>query len=230
MHVKLSPRLAVIANLIPQGSVVADIGTDHAYLPVFLMTQKISPRVIAADLHEKPLAAAIELIETLNYNNKIITRQGDGLRVIEPGEADVIVIAGMGGGTIAHILEESPEVLTSVNRIILQPMTGASRVRIWLMENDFSIVEEELIEDDGIIYEIIAAEHGKAKYSQTELLIGPQLLKNKPSLLLTYLKQLCKHIEKILTEMELSNSEETEQKKKEFQVRLEKLKQVMTCL
>ena len=230
MHVKLTPRLAAIAKYVPEGSSVADIGTDHAYLPVYLLTQKISQKVIATDIHENPLSSAIELMEMLNLTRKIDIRLGDGLRVLKPAEADVIVLAGMGGGTMAHILDASPEVVASIKRLIVQPMVRPSRVRTWIEENKFEIVDEDLVEDDGIIYEIIIAEPGSAKYTFEEIFIGPQILAKKPVLLKKYLLQQQITLQENLVEMDKSDSLRTSLRKKEYQMRLEILDKVIACL
>lgn len=230
MQVKLTPRLEAIAKYVPDDYSVADIGTDHAYLPVYLLMQKISLKVIATDIHEKPLSAAIALIEMLNLTRKIDIRLGDGLHVLEPAEADVIVLAGMGGGTIAHILEESPEVIVTVKRLIIQPMVHPQRVRNWLAENKFEIVDEDLVEDDGKIYEIIVAEPGNAKYTFEESYIGPQILHKKPLLLKKYLLQQQATLQNNLVEMDKSDSTRTSLRKKEYQMRFELLDKVIACL
>lgn len=230
MQVKLTPRLAAIAKYVPEGSSVADIGTDHAYLPVYLLTQKISQKVIATDIHEKPLNSAIELMEMLNLTRKIDIRLGDGLHVLQPAEADVIVLAGMGGGTMAHILDASPEVVASIKRLIVQPMVRPSCVRTWIAENNFKIVEEDLVEDEGIIYEIIVAEPGSAEYTFEELFIGPRILSQKPMLLKKFLLQQKKTLQENILEMDKSDSLRTSLRKKEYQMRLEILDKVIVCL
>src|SRR5690554_5245123 len=142
---KLTPRLQAIAELIPPGSVVADIGTDHAYLPVYLLQEQICRRAIAADVKEAPLAQAQETVAAFNCHQKIDLRLGDGLDVLkEEDQVDTIVIAGLGGRTIVRILEKGQEKLKNIKRLILQPMNEAGCLRLYLAKNGFAIVTETL--------------------------------------------------------------------------------------
>ena len=138
-------------------SCVADIGADHGYLAIELATKKFC-KVIATDKNSKPVEAARKNICAAGMEKIIEVRQGDGLKVLQAGEVDTICIAGMGGALIAKILEESPEILESVRKLILQPMNAAEELRKFLPENNWYITGEELAEEGGIIYEIICAE------------------------------------------------------------------------
>ena len=120
----IGARLEAIAALVPQNCVVADIGTDHAYLPVWLMQKGLIKAAIAADIAEGPCRAAQTNIGLYGLKDKIEVRRGSGLTVLKPGEADGAVIAGMGGSTIVQILEESPEVAKTLKFLIVQPMAG----------------------------------------------------------------------------------------------------------
>ena len=121
----IGARLEAIAALVPQNCVVADIGTDHAYLPVWLMQKGLIKAAIAADIAEGPCRAAQTNIGMYGLKDKIEVRRGSGLTVLKPGEADGAVIAGMGGSTIVQILEESPDVAKTLKFLIVQPMAGA---------------------------------------------------------------------------------------------------------
>lgn len=156
MH--LSQRLLVIANFIPRGSTIADIGTDHAYLPIYLVTEGVCPKGIGVDVHQGPFEAAMRAVQEAGLADKIAVRLGDGLAVVQPGEADVVVIAGMGGGTIRGILEAGPQVVAGLKRLILQPMVDSAHLREWLICNGWPIADEELVEEEGRLYEIIVAE------------------------------------------------------------------------
>jgi tRNA (adenine22-N1)-methyltransferase len=168
LQVKLSKRLASVAVMVPKGSVVADIGTDHGYLPAYLVMSRISPYVIATDVNKGPLAAAANLISLLAVGKKIDLRLGDGLTVLMPGEVETIVIAGMGASTMIKILDQTPEVLSQAKRLILQPMRNVPRLRTWLAEHQWEIKDEELIWEDEIFYEIVAADHGQSTLTQEE--------------------------------------------------------------
>ncbi len=156
MH--LSQRLLVIANFVPRGSTIADIGTDHAYLPIYLVTEGVCPKGIGVDVHQGPFEAAMRAVQEAGLADKIAVRLGDGLAVVQPGEADVVVIAGMGGGTIRGILEAGPQVVAGLKRLILQPMVDSAHLREWLICNGWPIADEELVEEEGRLYEIIVAE------------------------------------------------------------------------
>lgn len=156
---KLSPRLLRIAALVPRNAVVADIGTDHALLPAYLIAAGRSPRVIATDARPGPLEAARATARDLagEGEGRIDFRLGFGLSVLAPHEADAVVLAGLGGHTIIRILERSPEVCATVRRFILQPATAAGPLRRWLLAHGFRLLAEDLAREGGRFHEIIAA-------------------------------------------------------------------------
>jgi len=145
---KLVGRLAALAELVPRGSRVADIGTDHAYLPIELVQEHIVASAIAGDVHLGPWKAAKEHVDALGLTQRISVRLGDGITVLSPGEVDVVIIAGMGGQTIIEILIGKPEVTKSLKRLILQPMVAANTVRSWLNENQWGVVDERLVQEE----------------------------------------------------------------------------------
>ena len=125
MHI--DKRLETIANLVPQGCVLADIGTDHAYLPVWLLEKQRIARAIAGDIAAGPCQAARTTVAQFGQHEHVEVRQGSGLKVLSSGEADCIAIAGMGASTIISILEDDMEVAQSAELLVLQPMAGAAR-------------------------------------------------------------------------------------------------------
>ncbi|MEW6064043.1 SAM-dependent methyltransferase [Desulforamulus profundi] len=180
----ISNRLKVLADYVPCGSIVADIGTDHGYLPVYLILKGISPRAIAADIRRGPLEAARSNVMQYQAAGKIDLRLGNGLQVLAPGEADTIVIAGMGGGTIRDILQTSPEVAAKARRLILQPMADEKDLRLFLLEHGWTIVDETLLLEDGRLYLALVAERGQEDIKDPLILeIGPRLLEKKHPLL-----------------------------------------------
>lgn len=181
---KLTPRLAAIAELVSVGSVVADIGTDHGYLPVYLLSEGISQRAIASDVNQAPLDQARETVAALNCLQKIDLRLGNGLHVLRQGDnADTVIIAGMGGRTIALILEEGRHKLAGIERFILQPMSEAGYLRLFLAQNGFALVHESLAMEGKRLYEIILAKPGKELETDPfRLSFGPRLLEKKPEL------------------------------------------------
>ena len=155
--IHLSARLRAAASLVRGGDVLADIGTDHAYLPVYLVQKGLVPRVIASDIGEGPLENAKKTVEYYGLSDKIELRLSDGLQNFTEGEISEIVICGMGGNLIEEILSASPWIKTENMHLVLQPMTHVEDVRRYLCENGFAIEKELAIEDGGRIYLQISA-------------------------------------------------------------------------
>ncbi|WFA09564.1 class I SAM-dependent methyltransferase [Tissierella sp. Yu-01] len=157
---KMSNRLQAIANLIPKNSIVADIGTDHGYIPLYLIENKISKKVIASDISQGSLNKTISYIKELNLTNMVIPRLGDGLEIIKPFEVDTVIIAGMGGLLIKDILSKDMNLTNSITNFILQPMVASKELREYLYNNNFKIIDEDLVKEDEKYYEIIFAKRG----------------------------------------------------------------------
>ncbi len=172
MH-SLSQRLRMVERSVPLHSAVADIGTDHAFLPIALIMDGIATKVIACDVAEGPLAVAKRNVERWNATG-IELRLSDGLCGIAPHEVDVITIAGMGGDLIARILQAAPWVKNSEKRLILQPMTSADSLRDYLNCEGFNILNESAVTDSGRVYSVITAVYdGIVRHvSEAERLIG----------------------------------------------------------
>lgn len=180
-ELKLSQRLQKVADFIPIGKKVADIGSDHAYLPCWLYLNGRIRGAIAGEVADGPFESALTKVKQNDLQLVISVRKGDGLEVVSPGEVDVVVIAGMGGKLIADILECGKDKLHGVQRLVLQPNVAAESVRTWLMNNDWELKEETILEEDHRIYEVLSAEpgDGKAPYRKSEaagLRYGPYLM------------------------------------------------------
>ena len=228
---KLGSRLAALAACVPQGTRVADIGTDHAYLPIELVQKNIAILAVAADVHIGPYQAAKDNIEGLGLNNKISVRFGDGLSVLSPGEVDTVVIAGMGGSTIIEILTSNPEVTSSLSRLILQPMVATGMVRRWLSSNKWTIIDEALVQDDGKLYEILVAEQGVTVIAEPIMYdIGVILWNNKTKLLELHIENLIAQTERVLHEMAASNTARHSPKYDEYLERRKQLEAKRQCL
>lgn len=170
----LSPRLRAAAELVRKGSSVADIGTDHAYLPIFLVEQGIADRAIACDINEGPLERAEANVKAAGLNDRIALRLTDGLQGIEDFSPDDILICGMGGELIIRILSAAPFIRTNDIQLVLQPMTSTDKLRIWLCESGFEIVKELLAGEEDRVYELICARYaGKpALLTQAQAIVG----------------------------------------------------------
>jgi len=205
MH--LDDRLQALADFVPVGSRTADIGTDHGYLAVALIQQGKSSFVVAGDKNRGPYEAAIRTVhENAIGEDQIAVRLGDGLEVLQPDEVNTVCIAGMGGILMSTILEASPTVVAKLKTLVLQPMNGAMELREWLYAHEWHIVDENLVIDDGRIYEIIKAEKGsRKKPSGLDLLIGPKLWKKKSPLLKHHIEALLFQQRRILSGMEKSD-------------------------
>lgn len=172
-QLELSPRLAALAALVPPGARLADVGTDHAYLPAWLLLAERIQRAVASDVNQGPLDRGRETARMYGVAEKISFRRCDGLEGLTPGEADTVVIAGMGGDLIARILQAAP--WTRQVRLILQPMSSQEDLRRWLLENGYGITGETLAREGEKFYQIFTATGGeKEDYTPGELLLGRQ--------------------------------------------------------
>lgn len=158
-RIALQPRLRLLAEMTPSGGRLADIGTDHGYLPVWLLQEGRIPSAIAADVGAEPLEHARRTAEEYETQG-LDFRLCDGLSGIEPEETDTVVIAGMGGETIRDILRAAPWAADGHHTLLLQPMTKVELLRGWLRENGYSCTEERLVQDKGKLYVILSVTGG----------------------------------------------------------------------
>ena len=164
--IRLSPRLAAVASLLDGGGTLADIGTDHAYLPVALLQNGVIKRAVACDIGEGPLNNAKNTAAAANGQLDIDFRISDGLDAVDPKEADEIVICGMGGNLIERILLNAPWVCSAGIHLVLQPMTHAEDVRRYLCGHGFRIEKELCSRDGGKVYLSISARYtGDVRYA-----------------------------------------------------------------
>jgi len=227
---ELAKRLAALATYVPVGSVAADIGTDHAHLPIFLVEKGICPRVIATDLNPGPFRSAERKVEEHCLRGKIDLRPGDGLKPLRPGEAGVLVLAGMGGNTIRGILEESPDVLKNVKRLVLQPMADPGDLRTWLAANGWKISDEYLVEEYGRIYVIVVAEPGREETADPlRMELGPRLLEKKEPLLASYIGEIITMYERILAGLAAAKNGVAHEKVRELEAKLTRIREVAGC-
>lgn len=194
----LTPRLMMIANLVPPSDTVCDIGTDHGYVAIYLAKKGIAKKVIAADIKQGPLNQAEKNIALFNASDTVTTRLSDGFEKIGRNEADCAIIAGMGGETIAQILKNEK----GCRHFVLQMQTAHRDLREFLSENGFVIEKEALAREGRKMYAALLCTRGK-KYTltETEKELGPILIKEKPSLFFDYVNYRLYEIESILKKM-----------------------------
>ncbi|WP_203648348.1 tRNA (adenine(22)-N(1))-methyltransferase [Secundilactobacillus yichangensis] len=182
----LSNRLQTVADFVRPGARLADIGSDHAYLPVHLAKQGVISAAIAGEVVKGPYHNALTEIENEQLTAVITARLADGLAAIHPDDnIDTVTIAGMGGTLITNILESGKSHLAHHERLILQPNVGEDNVRRWLQDNSYEIVAERILAEDGHIYEIIVGDptDTPVTYTAAELKFGPYLLREKSPVL-----------------------------------------------
>lgn len=188
-NIIISPRLVTVANMVSHYK-VADIGTDHGKLLVYLYQKKRLKFGIGSDINEGPADSCRQNILKYGLKDKIEIRVGDGLKTIKSGEVDSIVIAGMGGKLILKILEENLEIAKSVSEIILQPMTNISKLLSGLNKLNFKISDASLVEEKDKLYQIFRIQDGVGSYDRpVDLIISPLYKQNNDPLLLELLKR-----------------------------------------
>lgn len=229
MNIKLTSRLETIASLVTKGSKVADIGTDHGYIPVHLLKNNIVPFAILADINKGPLDNGKRFVKWNNLLDKVDFRLGSGIDVLHQGEVDEVIIAGMGGILISDILENKKEVAHRLKKLILQPMQAQNKLRMYLLENGYEIIDEVLVREDFRIYEIIVAEYtGKFSEVENEIYfeVGEKLVQKRDPLLKDFVDKKLKSYKDVLDHLENIDSESIEQKKNETRAKIAKLVEI----
>jgi len=187
----LSPRLRAVADAVPAGARVADVGTDHAQLLAWLVAHGRIASGIGIDVNEGPLAQARRTLAAAGMR-EVELRRGDGLQPLQPGEVDVVVLAGMGGARMVRLLDGSPAVVSGLRALVLQPNTDWGLVRGWIAARGFSLAGEAMVEDRGKFYVVLdvrpRASEGAAAWSEAELELGPRLLVERPPAFVAWLR------------------------------------------
>lgn len=187
---QLSRRLQRVAANVLSGGVVADIGCDHGFTSIYLVSGGQAASAIAMDINPGPLQRATEHVQSYGMQNQIQIRLSDGTQALRPGEADTILISGMGGGLIERILRQNPDVTGSARELVLSPQSEIFRVRKTLHDMGFRIASEEMISDMGKYYVIIRAVPGKENYfREDEYIYGKYLIDQRNPLLKEFLEK-----------------------------------------
>ncbi|MGE5329673.1 MAG: tRNA (adenine(22)-N(1))-methyltransferase [Deltaproteobacteria bacterium] len=218
---KLSSRLQCIANLIETCEAAADIGTDHAYLPIYLIHSQICKKVIACDVRNEPVKKAQRNVRKAGLADKIEVRLGNGLEVVKESEAESIIISGMGGTQITRILEGGQAIIRTFQSLILQPMTQHFELRNWLKNNNYEIVDEDLCKEDGRIYLILKVDCKTKNQDGINIYFGNILFKKRHPLLAEYIKKYIKEFEDVKLELLSTNSAKLNKTLKEIEQKIE---------
>lgn len=225
---KLDKRLQKLAMLVPANSIVADIGTDHGYVPKYLIDNDIAKLVIATDISEGSLSKTTSYVEEENLSESILPRLGSGLDPLKPFEVDTVIIAGMGGILISEILKANRKKAETFLRFILQPMVGSNELRRYLIEDGFKIVDEELVREDGRYYEIIVAENGlQREAEEISLEISPLLIRKDHQLWREYVEWKLDTLEAISKGLEGKESEKSLLRQEELKSKIKSLREVL---
>ena len=221
-------RLKAIGAMVPKCRNLVDVGTDHAYLPVLLALDKKIEHAIATDIVTGPCNAARKTVEEYGMEKIIEVRQADGLTGVSLQEAEVVVIAGMGAGTMLDILQQSPEVIKNCSSLILQPMNDSERLRRWAETSGWLIDKEDLAEEGNKIYEIMGLAQGQqSKHKAVCYQVGTYLIEHHHPLLPRFAAGLLQKYNSLLTAMEASSKARNSAKYHEFQLIKKQLEEII---
>lgn len=211
----LSKRLEAVAGLVSRGHRLADIGTDHGYIPIYLIEKGIIPKAVAMDVNRGPLKKAEENINAHGLKELIQLRLSDGLEQLNKNEADTVLIAGMGGALMSRILNDGREILDTVSELVLQPQSEICEFRHFLHENGYQITKEQMLIDDGKYYVMFKAVKGQERYeSEIEYIYGRLLLKERNPVLCQYIKKELHTYEAIYSHLTYSDSPNAQKRRK----------------
>ncbi len=219
---ELSRRLQAVADLVSVGLVVADVGTDHGYIPIYLIETGKCKKAFAMDVNRGPLLRANEHIAEHGLEDKIETRLSDGVKQLKVAECEAVVIAGMGGALTIKILEEGRSVFQSLREFILQPQSELHKVREYLLEQGYCIVAEDMVQEDGKFYPMMKVINGASDaYHTVEFRYGKFLLSEKHPVLKTFLEKEKQTKKMILQNLQKEDGLHIEVRKKEIEEELE---------
>lgn len=228
----ISKRLNQLAEMVTEGNRLADVGTDHGYVPICLCEREKIPSAIAMDINEGPLARAQAHIREAGLQDRIETRLSDGLAALRPCEADTVLIAGMGGPLTVRILTEGRETLRTVKELVLSPQSEVEGVRRWLKGNFWKIVQEDMVREEGKYYPMFRAvpvekaQGADLDCSEAEARFGDLRLQKSPSVLAEYLEKRLTVYQKIYEKLPVEGGEKLERRKAEIERELRLLKSV----
>ena len=229
--IQISDRLKSIAEMVTEGNTLADVGCDHAFLAIWLIQNEKIPSAVVSDVREGPLSRAIGHVKEAGLTDRIEARLSDGLSAFSPGEAESLVIAGMGGPLMEKILSGRREVRDSFRELILQPQSDVPHFRRYLMQEGFSIVEEKMVEEEGKFYPMMRAVPSgasvaadKEPWQDVEVQYGRFLLKDRSPVLKRFLDWKYRQLEQILLHLSEVQGIAAEQRKSEIRQEMREIR------
>lgn len=227
----LSKRLGKIVDYVPKCGTVTDIGTDHAFIPIYLALNNVAKKVIAADISKGSVDKAEKNVSFYNCSHRVECRCGDGLSVLSENEcSDVIIAAGMGGMLVIHVLEVNDRVLKNAKRLILQPQRDNDKVRRFVHKKGFKIIAEDIFKDEGKIYNIIVCEKGNDTfYSDKDYIFGKLPIEEKNSVLKEFILHETNRMRKVADGL-ISDEEHILKRKNELLDKCRIYEEVSACL
>lgn len=227
----ISLRLKIVAQMVDNCDCAADIGTDHGYIPIYLIKNNICRKAIASDINVGPIERAKLNVKLENLEDKIDCRHGSGLSTISPGEAEEVIIAGMGGNLIRDIIENHMEVFKKSRSFILQPMQNSEVLREYIYKRGFKIADEELCIDENRFYEIIKIEYDTVvkKVDSIFYEVGKILVEKKHKYLFEFIENKIENCNKIILNIK-DNTESANKRKKDLKVRIKRLQELISCI
>lgn len=227
---KLTDRLLKIASLVDKDKKVADIGTDHGYIPVYLLNKNIINYAILGDINKGPLENARKEVVKNNLLDKVDLRLGSGIEVLKPNEVEQIIIAGMGGILINEILMANEEVAKTTEKLILQPMQAPEELRRFLYQNGYEIIDEHLVREDHRLYEIIVCKYENLPPQEIDPIyyeVGKKLIDKKDPLLKDFIQNKIRINKNILNKLEGKEGQQVEERKFTVNEKINKLNDLL---
>lgn len=225
---ELSKRLYAVSALVSEGMTVADVGTDHGYIPIYLVESGKIPRAIAMDINRGPLERAETHIRMHHLEEQIRTRLSDGVKGLHSGECDCVIAAGMGGGLVIRIMEDGEAVFKNLKEFILQPQSEIAKVRQYLCEHQYRIVKEDMVLEDGKFYPMMKIVNQETEvYNRAELQYGKLLLRERHPVLKLFLEKERRTKEQIFEKLNQEEGEQILQRKKELADEIMQIKNVL---
>lgn len=227
----ISDRLKTIGEMVDNCESICDVGTDHAYLPIYLVEKGICSKAIASDINKGPVEKAKMNIKRERLNDVIFCRLGGGLSTIKPFEVDGVVIAGMGGNLIRDIIEENMNVFKSLKFMILQPVQNPEVLRQYVYESGYDVIDEELCFDEDKYYEIIKIKYNNKpiKLDRIYYEVSNKLIEKKHPLVGEYIRFKINKYKIILKYID-DKTESAKKRKEEIMNKIEKLEELLLCL